>query len=373
MRRPPWKLNSGKSDIPLGRGMEKEGIDAVVQQSSSRLLQIAGPPVRYWVFRFVRRMTDDDIIQRRTLDECATYLPRIKLLRTLRPDGTWPVPQGKADMERRGLGLPFGQTYTTMLRNLYMLAEYKTPPEEGHIMASLEKILSWQTPEGWIPGPEMVGIPETHSNGFALGILNRFGMEKDPRVQRLSRWLMSMQRRDGGWNIPYIEDVRHMPEYKYMRMSEFVDLVRHGKIKGYEMHDYDEVPSCIWTTLMVLRGLVQDPALRHDDRTRRGGDFFLEHFFKRNYHAAYYRSEKNWTTLKYPTWHGSGLCGLDMLTAIRFGPADPRMDWPVKWLVEARSRDGLWHQSGRPDPGKDQWISVTALGSLARYAEMFGT
>jgi len=119
---------------------------------------------------------------------------------------------------------------------------------------------------------------------------------------------------------------------------------------------------------MVIRGMVQSPEMRFDPDVRRGGDFFLNHFFKRNHHPCYYQSERNWTALRYPMYHGSGLVGLDMLTAMRFGPSDRRMWKPIEWLVNARASDGLWHTTDRPNPDRDQWISTTALGALARYS-----
>ena len=102
--------------------------------------------------------------------------------------------------------------------------------------------------------------------------------------------------------------------------------------------------------------------------TWKGAEFFLDRFFQRNYHSVFYKSEANWTMLKYPTYFGSGLCALDILTYMGFGPDDPRMDKPIRWLLGARSKDGFWHRFERPQPVTDQWITVIALSALSRYA-----
>jgi hypothetical protein len=351
--------------------MEQGELEGIIEESSLKLLQVSVPPVNYWLMRFVMGKQDDDPVMKGILKKCESYPSRMRLIQSLRKDGTWPLPTQRAHAENAGPGPPIGWTYMTMLRNLYELAECKAPPDEGHIRASLEKILSWQTEEGYIPGPTDDGVPLPHYNGFALSLFCRFGMEDNPRVRKLTRWLMSMQREDGGWSMPCIQDMKYLPEFRYMKMSQFAAMVQAGKIPEYSPKDYSHVPSCTWTTLMVIRGMAQSPKMRSDGDVRRAGSFFLDQFFKRNYHSSYYQSERNWTMLKYPTYYGSGLCGLDMLTALRFGPSDPRMDRPISWLVDARSKDGLWYQSDRPNPIKNQWITVSALGALARYARLY--
>lgn len=344
-------------------------LERVVEESSRKLYQIAKAPVRYFLLTDIMGMSVDDALVVQTAEECRRYPPRVRLLNTLREDGTWPIPRQRRLAEERGPGPPIGWTYMTMLRNLHDLSDFLVSQDEGNISRALEKLLSWQSKEGYIPGPSTDLFPQPQFNGLALRSLIRFGLEYDPRVAKLVKWFFKAQRADGGWIIPYLEDMRYLPEYREMSVTDFAGLIRDGTIREYYPSDYRAVPSCIWTTMMVVRGLSQSFKLADSREVARGADFVLNHFFKKNYHPAFLRSASNWTKLKYPTYFGSGLCALDFLTWLGFGQDDPRMEKPIRWLVGARNADGLWSQSDRPHPEKDQWISEVALSVLNRYAE----
>ncbi|HEX7393269.1 MAG TPA: hypothetical protein VF374_10040 [Thermoplasmata archaeon] len=355
--------------IPLRGTRLQKDIERIVEETSGKLFQISIPAVRYYILTDIMGRQDDDAIVRKTLGECRKYRPRARLLETLNPDGTWPLSRQRRLAEEKGPGPPIGWTYTTMLRNLYDLGEYQAAASEGNIQACLEKLLSWQAEDGHIPGPTTDLFPLPHYNGYAIRMLLKFGMSGDPRVRKLFSWLLGLQRPDGGWVIPYMEDMRYLPQYKHMRSPDFMDLIARGAVPKYSPKDYYGTPSCTWTTLMVIRGLTHDASNARSRQILRGADFVLNHFFKKNYHASMLKSEANWTKLKYPTYLGSGLCALDILTHIGFGAADPRMEKPIKWLLSARSSDGFWSQSDRPHPEKDQWITEIALSILNRYAQ----
>ncbi|MGB2581345.1 MAG: prenyltransferase/squalene oxidase repeat-containing protein [Thermoplasmata archaeon] len=350
----------------------KAEIGRVVEESSRKLLQISTPPVKYWLLSDVLRKSPDDRMLQQTIKECETYLPRLRLLRALREDGTWPIARQRELAEERGPGPPIGWTYTTMLRNLYALGDYVTSKEEGNVRAALERILSWQSEDGHIPGPTTTAFPEPHYNGFALRDLNQFRMDRDPRTYRLEQWLIRMQRPDGGWSIPYVQDVRYLPEYKHMRMKDFMALIQSDDRPSHDPKEHEHIPSCVWSTLAVLRGFCWSPSMRHQKEMKRGADFVLDRIFKRNYHASFYLSEKNWTTLKYPLYFGSGLSALEVLTMMGHGSEDERMEEGVRWLLKVRSKDGFWYRSDRPSPDQDQWITLVVLCTLVRYAGMYG-
>ncbi len=348
--------------------MRRSELEQIVEESSARLLRSAVPPVRYWLLSDVLKMDERDPVLERTIEECRHYPPTVRLLETLQEDGTWPIPRQRKIAEDAGPGPPVGWTYTTMLRNLYELGECCTTKDDDRVMTTVERILGWQSEEGYIPGPTYPTIPSPQHNGLALRCIMRLGVNDDPRVRRIFDWLAARQRPDGGWVIPYLEDVRYLPEYRGMKVDSFIALVESGRMPRYDPAAHHHVPSCIWTTMMVMRGMVQDVNFARSANGRRGLDFFLDRFFQRNYHSAYYRSETNWTRLKYPTYHGSGLLALDILTTHGYSADDPRMEKPVAWLVGCRSKDGYWHRSERPEPVTDQWVTEIALSIIEKYA-----
>ncbi len=349
--------------------MELEEIEMVINDSFRKLLNISKPPIRYFLLTDVAGRKMDDPMVRRTMAECAAYPPKLRLLESMNPDGTWAIPKQRRIAEEAGPGPPVGWTYITMLRNLYTLSEYVAKRDEGFIENSLEKILSWQAEDGHIPGPWSDVFPLPHYNGFAVRAMNCYGMEKDPRVQRIVQWLYSKQREDGGWLAQTLDDVRYLPKYKYMRMSDFTDRIRRGEIEYGDPGQYAQVPSCTWCTLLVLRGLILDSRLAVLPETQRAASLVLDRFFTKNPIASFQRSEQYWTKLRYPTHQGSGLLALDILTWIGFGAQDRRMEKPIAWLVSARGKDGMWAQSDRPQPERDQWITEIALSILQRYAK----
>jgi hypothetical protein len=346
-------------------------IERVVEESSRKIMQTAEAPMKYWLLLDVQKRDRDDPLLLQMKEECVGYPPRVLLLRSLGEDGTWPIPRLKRREEERGPGPPVGWTYITMLRNQWALGDYAADVTDGNLAASFDKLLSWQTSEGYIPGPETAVYPAPSYNGFALRNLLEFGFEDDPRTQRLADWLLKRQRHDGGWNMPYIQDMRYLPEYRQMRMREFVRAVETGKVREYDPDEYDDIPSCIWTTLMVLRGFNWSQTMMRKKALRKGCDFVLDRFFQRNYHPAPYQSEENWTTLKYPTYAGSGLSALEVRTNFGYDHDDPRLRRPVRWLLDSRSKDGYWYRSERPSPEKDHWITEIAVSILARYANIY--
>jgi len=342
-------------------------IDLVIGNSSRKLLQTAVPPVRYWLLRQVLEKSERDPAVQNALRGCATYRPKTRLLSKLGPDGTWPISRNKKLAEEAGPGPPLGWTYRTMLWNLFALSEYRTSRQEGNLQASLDKFYEWQNDDGYIPGPWTDAFPLPYFNGYALYILTRFGLGKEKGTQRLARWLLSMQRADGGWNLPFVMDLHYLPEYRAMRMRDFTEFVRGKGWKSFDLKSMNQFPSCPYVTMMAVWGLMQQKDATRKRAAKKGADFFLDWFFKRTPHPSYYMSENHWTRLRYPYKFGSGLMGLDILTELGFGEEDKRMDRPIRWLLNARSSDGLWSQSDRPHAERDQWISLTALRTLKRY------
>lgn len=349
--------------------MQTEELRILVEESSSKLYRLSCPPVRYWLLTQVMDREMSDAAVQESLERCKTYRPRMKLLEKLGPDGRWPIPAFKKEVEDAGPGPPLGWTYRMILWNLFTLSEYNTSREEGHVQEAINNLFKWQTKDGDIPGPWTDAFPLPYFNGLALYNLLRFGLEDHSNVQRMIRWLLSEQRRDGGWIIPFMMDLHTLPEYKWMKMRNFVEFIKATDKSKFDLASLSHIPSCHWSTMVVTWGLSESKKHAKSKQVMNGAELVLDRFFKKNPHSTYYMSDAHWTTLRYPTRFGSGLMALDLLTKLGYGPDDPRMEKPVSWLIGARASDGLWSFSQRPHPEKDQWISLIALRSLHRYSK----
>jgi len=349
--------------------MLKTEIGRIVDESANRLLQSSSPSIRYWVLKHVTMKDREDLAIQRALSECARYPPRLRILDNMNADGTWPIPKLRERKSPSYTQASECLTHMAILKNLLRLLHFVTLPGDDRVNTSLEKLFSWQTKEGYIKGPMAHGLPQPHYNGYALYVAEGFYMDEDPKLNRLVDWLRATQRKDGGWTMPYVQDVKYLPEYRHMKMDEFIRLMQTDVRKLHNPEDLQDVPSCHWTTMMVMWGLNEMLQMRYSRCVEKGADLLLERFFQRNPHSNFYESERNWTSLKYPHNKCSGLAALHVLTKAGKGPDDPRMEKPIRWLISARYRDGFWTESDRPHTEAGQWLTMMALYSLARYAQ----
>ncbi len=349
--------------------MRAAEIDRIVDESSRKLLQGSSPSVRYWILRDIIEKDREDHIVQRTLEECEKYPASLKLLRTIREDGSWPVSNGRRAQNRSESAIGMDQTQITMYNNLLMLLHFVARPDDERINRALDNVLERYDQEGFIRGPMKHGLPQPHYNGYALYVLYGFDRENDARVKGVTEWLMASQRKDGGWNMPYIQDVKYLPEYSGLKMDDFIRRMEKSEGDGHDSKQFQDIPSCNWTTMMVLWGLMEKPLLRKSKCLQKGADFLLSRFFSKNPHPNFFQSSKNWTTIKYPAYRCSGLAAMWVLTKIGKGPDDPRMEKPIRWLISKRYRDGLWVESNRPHSETEQWLTLEALEILHRYAK----
>lgn len=349
--------------------MQAKEVYRIIDESARRLLQSSSPSVRYWVLTDIMKKGREDLAVQRALEECVRYPPRLRILDNMRADGTWPIPESQRRHDPSDMQSPSCFVHMAMLRNLLNLLHFVTGYGDERVYTSLDRLLTWQTKEGYIRGPITNGLPQPHYNGYALYVIAGFFEEEDPRARRLAEWLMSIQRKDGGWNMPYIQDVKYLPEYKDLKRDDFVRLMQTDERNKHDPRELQGIPSCHWTTMMVLWGLNEMLWTRRSECVRKGADFLIGRFFQRNHHSNFYESERNWMTVKYPHNKCNGLAALDVLTKSGRGPDDPRMEKPIRWLMSARYRDGLWTESDRPHTETGQWITLMALISLDRYAQ----
>ena len=169
-------------------------------------------------------------------------------------------------------------------------------------------------------------------------------------VTGMTRWLLSQQLEDGGWNCE----------------------TRLGSTR-----------SSFNTTTLVLEGLLEfertrPPGLLRKIRAarRRGEDYLLDRHLLRSLSTGEI-IRPGWTRFSFPPrWHYDVLRGLDYLQDSQRQP-DDRASEAIELLLSKRTRDGRWklqnHHSGREhfrmeQPGQpSRWNTLRALRVLRWY------
>jgi hypothetical protein len=189
--------------------------------------------------------------------------------------------------------------------------------------------------------------------GNAVRMLSATGYGEDPRIAAAIEWLISAQKKDGGWHCFPSET---------------------GTLDGWEA-------LAAFAALPTTR---RTPAV--EGAIARGAEFYLARHLLDEGGDPY----EPWRRTHYPVhYYYDFLVGLDLLARLGFG-GDPRLGPALDLLESRRNADGTWNLDAlHPDlPGPEvtdyqlrtpyypfaiepagrpsRWITVTALGVLRR-------
>ncbi|MCZ7571471.1 MAG: hypothetical protein M5U01_23230 [Ardenticatenaceae bacterium] len=210
--------------------------------------------------------------------------------------------------------------------NLRLLADYGATAGDEPVAHALEALWSLQIVDGRFP-------LYWHHMGHLLVTLARLGQAGDQRVQRLDALLRREQRADGGWLNPLYEP----------RVT-----VQGG-------------PSCVWTTVNVVLGLLAGAQAGPDPVLERAAGFLEATILTPGYRSFCYGGMEPWQTLHYG-YRGIRffvgphlvLDALSCLGATRYGEPLARL-----WVATMAQRrpDGWWG---------DAWTTLTIWRVAAR-------
>lgn len=219
------------------------------------------------------------------------------------PDGHWVTPGAS----ERDLYRP---KYIVTNWAAIVLADLGMTRADPRVRKTAEMILKrWSAPRA----PLNSRSREICIIGNAVRTLIRFGYLDHPTVQKSIRWILQIQKSDGGWNC--------YPS-------------RRGTLDGWE----------------GLAALAEIPEGSRDDAVResieRGAEFYLQRHLMKEGRGTY----KPWFRIHYPNhYYYDLMVGLRVLTRLGYG-ADPRMAPALRWLRSKRGRDGSWPlEASHPD------------------------
>jgi hypothetical protein len=184
--------------------------------------------------------------------------------------------------------------------------------------------------------------------GNACAAMLRLGYDRDPRLTKALRWLVTVQNADGGWLCPY-----------------------------WKAHVKD-THSCFYGTICPLEAFSEIPASERSNEIQnaveRGAEFLLKHRLYKADHHSFRVINRNWTRFSFPWFYGYDvLRGLAVLTKLGYNN-DDRLADALDLLIQKRRADGTWLLESSPTGrmqanleavGKpSKWVTLNALKVL---------
>ena len=287
----------------------------------------------------VRRDLIDDS-EAPSAEEIASYTEVKALLRKVEKDGSF----APRTVEKEIGGSKFARSLAT-IRSLDRLADLglrvegkSTVSQQLHKIANF--ILASQEGEGGISDLILADKPSgrgktvaLHFQGWALSALCRAGFENDERVEKGTRFLLSLRQDDGGW------------AWRGVRTESAAR------------------PSSHLVTGMVLRAFASSKDRRGSREARRAAELLATRFLQPDRYEDR-KAASFWENLTEPRFYTDVLDALDTITSIGLGKENSGVRTAEAYLRSRQAKDGLWYP-GMPVKG-DSALSRAPLRESAR-------
>ena len=261
----------------------------------------------------------------------------IKIIKKQKDDGSWKYP-GKSEY---GENKTLFETY----KNLGLLVEkYGFNNQNNAIRKAAEYIFSCQTEEGDIRGIYGTQYAPNYSSAIMEHLIHA-NYEREPRVEKFFKWILSMRQDDGGWASPlrtnkvkYLDVVENSPPLKPFKSKPFSHMM----------------------TGVVLRAFAAHPKYRKSNEAKKAGKLLASRFFKADKYPDR-RTPEYWEKFTYPFFWTDLLSSLDSLSLIGFTKNEPEIKTALEWFVNKQNEDGTWHLkmlTARGDKNLKLWIGL---------------
>ena len=263
-----------------------------------------------------------------------------RILKRQKPNGSWQYPGGKEKIRTQE---NYNQIET--YRNLGILIEkFGFNKKHPAISKAAEYLFSFQTKEGDFRGIYGNQYSPNYSGGITE-LLIKAGYEKDLRVEKVFKWLVSIRQTDGGWAIPF-----RTRGYK-------LDIIE----SGTETIETDSSkPFSHLVTGVVLRAFAAHSTYRHSKEVQKAGQLLISSIFQKDNYPDRAASTF-WFGFTFPFWFTDLLSALDSLSLLGFSKEEPQLDKSLNWFVKNQQQSGLWKLRILKGQNKDitqLWLSL---------------
>ena len=256
-------------------------------------------------------------------------------------NGAWKYPGGGKEHSRATEDYDQLETFRILGQ---LVEKYGLNKKHPAIQKAADYLFSRQTEQGDFRG--IYGNQYTPNYSAAImELLIKAGYDKDPRIKRGFRWLVSIRQSDGGWAIP-ISTIRA----KWDAQTLGGDTIQPDLSK----------PFSHMVTGVVLRAFAAHKEYSKSKEATAAGKLLASRLFKKDTYPGR-QTPDFWTRFSYPFWFTDLLSGLDSLSLIGSTSDDPQIERALEWFMAQQQENGTWQLSllrGGTDKDLALWVSL---------------
>lgn len=271
-----------------------------------------------------------------------------KILKKQQLDGSWKYPGGKEEIRTRENYNQF-ETY----RNLGILVEeYGFNKKHPAVQETAEYLFKFQSQAGDFRG--IYG--NQYSPNYTAGItelLIKAGHEKDPRIEKIFKWLLHIRQNDGGWAIPV--------RTHNLNLTAIYE-------PGKTIEPDRSKPFSHMVTGVVLRAFAAHPVYKKSKEAQIAGRLLLNNLFKKDNYPDRAGAEY-WLRFSFPYWFTDLISAMDSLSLLGFSKHEPQIEKALNWFVKNQQKNGLWDLKILKDSNKNTirlWLMLAILRIFRR-------
>jgi len=248
----------------------------------------------------------------------------------------------------------------------FLIDQYSLNKNHPAIEKAAEYMFSCQSKEGDIRG--VLGNQYApYYTGAILYLLIKAGYEKDKRVEKGMKWLISMRQNDGGWVIGSPGLINHT----WKEICAYTENMEIEPVK-----DFDKTkPFSAAGTGMVIRAFSVHPKYKDSKYTMKAAQLLKSKFFKKD-NWTWYQHPDNWVRFQFPYWWNHLVAAMDSLSLIGLPKEDEDIKNAIQWFVDNQQKDGLWKTSyskihkmseNQKNHEMQLWITLSICRIMKRY------
>ena len=251
---------------------------------------------------------------------------RQKILDDQDENGYWSIEE-HFTIEERQKSMQFLQ----QLKNLTKLYYYGDTLENENVKKGLISLIKFQKIDGKFP-------LLLHHHGYALLLLSKFGLSRNPLVEKSFRWISKKQRADGGW------------------LSS--TMIPEGA-------DADNLKSCVWTTMVITQAFSIHSRLKNSEVCHKGANFLLENYLSVE-SPNLYPEPNAWDYLlanfnDTGLFRGGTLRFLETLLPLTHTHQHKSFKKAIEWMLNIQFSDGLFPAIANISKQGDHMVSYKVM------------